>query len=74
MDNASGDGSPEIVEERVSQRDTDPVTQKLGFACANNVAIKRARGTVLTAVDSDSPESEHEVSGEMVCLRWLFTG
>jgi GT2 family glycosyltransferase len=58
VDNASGDGSAEMVEREFS-RSTIPVrllrsTVNLGFAAANNLALEQAGGRYLVLLNSDA--------------------
>lgn len=54
VDNASTDGSQEVIKERFPQAILIACPLNLGFACANNLAIKRARGKYLLFVNSDA--------------------
>lgn len=53
MDNASTDGSPEMVAEQFPEVTLIRSEENLGFARANNLAIKRTTGSVLALVNSD---------------------
>jgi len=53
VDNASTDGSPEAVEERFPSVEVIRNTQNLGFAKANNIALKQCVGRYLFLINSD---------------------
>jgi GT2 family glycosyltransferase len=53
VDNASKDGSPEMVEEEFPEVDLIRAGGNLGFARANNLAMKRAKGSIYALVNSD---------------------
>jgi GT2 family glycosyltransferase len=53
VDNASTDGSPEAVEERYPSVTVIRNTQNLGFAKANNIALKQSVGKYLFLINSD---------------------
>jgi len=53
VDNASKDGSPEMVEEEFPEVKLILVGENLGFARANNLAMKQAAGSILALVNSD---------------------
>ena len=53
VDNASTDGSPEAVEEQFPSVKVIRNTQNLGFAKANNIALKHCVGKYLFLVNSD---------------------
>lgn len=53
VDNASSDGSPEMVAQEFPQVRLVPAGGNLGFARANNLGIKQASGTMLALVNSD---------------------
>lgn len=53
VDNASIDGSPEMVEERFPEVVLIRSAENLGFARANNLAFERATGSILALVNSD---------------------
>jgi len=53
VDNASADGSPEMVEANYPEVLLIRSTENLGFARANNMAMTHATGSVLAFVNSD---------------------
>ncbi|HXT42299.1 MAG TPA: glycosyltransferase family 2 protein [Candidatus Angelobacter sp.] len=53
VDNASTDGSPEMVEEQFPDATLIKAEKNLGFARANNLGIQRASGSLLALVNSD---------------------
>jgi GT2 family glycosyltransferase len=53
VDNASQDGSPEMVEEEFPEVDLIRAGDNLGFARANNLAMKHAKGSIFALVNSD---------------------
>ena len=53
VDNASTDGSPDMVAEEFSEVTLIRSGENLGFARANNLAMKRAKGSILALVNSD---------------------
>lgn len=53
VDNASSDGSPEMVAEQFPEVTLIRSMENLGFARANNLAIKHATGSMLALVNSD---------------------
>ncbi|NOS70522.1 MAG: glycosyltransferase family 2 protein [Verrucomicrobia bacterium] len=53
VDNASSDGSPEMVAEQFPEVTLVSTGKNLGFARANNLGIKRATGSYLALVNSD---------------------
>jgi GT2 family glycosyltransferase len=54
VDNASTDGSPEMVEQRYAEVRLIRAGANLGFAKGNNLAIRHARGSLLALVNSDA--------------------
>ena len=54
VDNASSDGSAEMVEQRYPEAMLIRAGANLGFARANNLAMQRARGTQFALVNSDA--------------------
>jgi GT2 family glycosyltransferase len=54
VDNASTDGSPELVEERYPSALLVRNPQNLGFCAANNVGLKRAGGTYILFLNADA--------------------
>ncbi len=54
VDNASDDGSVEMVRRRFPSVTLIPHKTNLGFAKANNVALKRARGKYLLLINPDT--------------------
>lgn len=54
VDNASSDGSAEMVEREFPQVTLIRAGSNLGFARANNLAMQRARGSLLALVNSDA--------------------
>jgi N-acetylglucosaminyl-diphospho-decaprenol L-rhamnosyltransferase len=54
VDNASGDGSPEMVRERFPQARLIANTDNRGFAAANNQAIRASRGRQLLILNPDT--------------------
>src|SRR2546421_9545590 len=53
VDNASTDGSPEMVAEQFPEVTLIRSTENLGFARANNLGLRRASGSLLALVNSD---------------------
>ena len=53
VDNASSDGSPEMVNESYPEVKLIRCVRNLGFASANNLGIRQATGTFLALVNSD---------------------
>jgi GT2 family glycosyltransferase len=53
VDNASTDGSPEMVSELFPEVTLIRLSENLGFARANNLGLKRASGNYLALVNSD---------------------
>ncbi len=53
VDNASTDGSPEMVEEEFPEVKLVRAGENLGFAKANNLGIRHATGSYLALVNSD---------------------
>jgi GT2 family glycosyltransferase len=53
VDNASKDGSPEMVAEGFPEVTLIRAGENLGFARANNLAMKRAKGSMFALVNSD---------------------
>lgn len=53
VDNASNDGSPEMVAEEFPKVILIRAGENLGFARANNLAMKSAKGSVFALVNSD---------------------
>jgi len=54
VDNASGDGSVEMVREKFPQVDLTASAENLGFAKGNNLAIKKARGRYVLLLNPDT--------------------
>jgi GT2 family glycosyltransferase len=54
VDNASHDGSPEMVEQEFPQARVMRSEVNLGFGAANNVALREARGRYLVLLNSDA--------------------
>lgn len=54
VDNASRDGSPEMVRERFPEVDLVRNTDNVGFAAANNQAIRRTRGQYVLLLNPDT--------------------
>jgi hypothetical protein len=54
VDNASDDGSVEMVRERFPEVKIIANRENLGFAKANNIALKRARGTYILLINPDT--------------------
>lgn len=53
VDNASSDGSQEMVKEKYPQTNLQMLNENLGFAKANNIGIKIASGEYLFLINSD---------------------
>jgi len=53
VDNASKDGSPEMVEQEFPEVTLIRAGENLGFARANNLAMKHVRGSLYALVNSD---------------------
>jgi len=58
VDNASDDGSTEMLRKRFPNVTLIASKQNLGFAQANNVALKRARGAFLLLINPDTVVQE----------------
>jgi N-acetylglucosaminyl-diphospho-decaprenol L-rhamnosyltransferase len=54
VDNASSDGSLDLVRQRFPEVTVLPQDRNLGFAAANNLAAARARGDVLLLLNTDA--------------------
>ncbi len=54
VDNASGDGSVEMVREKFPQVDLTSSAENLGFAKGNNLAIKKAAGKYILLLNPDT--------------------
>jgi GT2 family glycosyltransferase len=54
VDNASGDGSVEMVREKFPQVNLTASSKNLGFAKGNNLAIKKARGRYVLLLNPDT--------------------
>lgn len=54
VDNASGDGSVEMVREKFPQVDLTASTENLGFAKGNNLAAKKANGKYVLLLNPDT--------------------
>lgn len=54
VDNASTDGSPQMVRERFSRVGLIENAQNVGFALANNQAIRRSQGRYVVLLNSDT--------------------
>ena len=63
VDNGSWDGSPEMVRETFPKVKLVQNHRNLGFARANNIAIKRASGRYLALVNSDTVLTEGAAEG-----------
>ncbi len=53
VDNASTDGSPDMIKEKFPHVKLINNKENLGFAKANNIGIKQASGNYLALVNSD---------------------
>lgn len=65
VDNASGDGSVEMVREKFTQVDLTSSAENLGFAKGNNLAIKKAAGKYILLLNPDTEILDNAL-GEMV--------
>jgi N-acetylglucosaminyl-diphospho-decaprenol L-rhamnosyltransferase len=54
VDNASSDGSPEMVSERFPEVELLRLEENIGFGAANNVAFAHAKGEFVLLVNSDA--------------------
>jgi len=63
VDNGSWDGSPEMVRGNFPEAKLIQNSRNLGFARANNIAIKRASGRYLSLVNSDTVLTEGAAEG-----------
>ena len=54
VDNASKDGSVEMVRDRFPQAELIELSENLGFGAANNVAFERCRGEFVLLLNSDA--------------------
>ncbi len=68
VDNASSDGSVEFLREKWPEVQIIELQKNLGFAAANNIAVKHARGDWVALLNNDAfPEPEWlEVLAQMV--------
>ena len=53
VDNASSDGSPDMVKAQFPEVNLVRASENLGFARANNLGIQRASGSLLALINSD---------------------
>jgi len=53
VDNASNDGSPQMVEQEFSEVKLIKANENLGFARANNLGLKQASGPLIALINSD---------------------
>lgn len=67
-DNASSDGSPELVRERFSHVKLIETGENLGFAKANNIALKQASGTYWLLLNSDTLVPDGALAGLAAAL------
>jgi len=58
VDNASRDGSAEMVREKFPRAGLIENSENLGFARANNIAMRRARGEILLLLNPDTVVQE----------------
>ncbi|MFM9939584.1 MAG: glycosyltransferase family 2 protein [Hyphomicrobiaceae bacterium] len=65
IDNASTDGSPQAVAAHASKPTLIPLTQNIGFARANNVAARAARGEYILLLNPDT-EIRHGAIDKLV--------
>jgi len=78
VDNASTDGSPEYIVERFPQLTYIYNKRNVGFACANNQAMEKARGEYVLLLNPDTllPETNItevlEFMDENACTGWTF--
>ena len=63
VDNASIDGSPDLIAQTFPQVTLLRQTQNLGFGAANNIGVKQARGDYVFLLNSDTllPEQPKEI-------------
>lgn len=54
VDNASGDGLPELVRERFPETRLFALPENVGFAAGNNVAIRKAKGRYVFVLNPDT--------------------
>lgn len=59
VDNASTDGSPEIIRQKFPQVRLFQQSQNLGFGAANNIGVKQAQGQYLFLLNSDTLLTEN---------------
>ena len=59
VDNASGDGSVEYLRQRFTNVKFIASDKNLGFACANNVAIKESKGEYVLLLNPDTIVAEN---------------
>ena len=69
IDNASDDGSAEMVRQRFSRIQLIANTANLGFAKANNIALKKARGKFLLLINPDTIVQEDTIRVMMEFLQ-----
>lgn len=67
-DNASSDGSPEMVEAEFPDVKLIRNSENLGFAKANNQAIRLAQGRFVLLLNSDTEVLEGSIEGLKSCL------
>jgi GT2 family glycosyltransferase len=68
VDNASSDGSPEMVQHQFPAIRLLRNTDNVGFATANNQAIRHAKGKYILMLNSDTVTHRGAIQGMMECL------
>ena len=63
VDNASSDGSPELVRERFPQAELIRNHRNLGYAGGMNVGLREARGEVIALLNQDTVVRENWLAG-----------
>jgi N-acetylglucosaminyl-diphospho-decaprenol L-rhamnosyltransferase len=69
VDNASTDGSPEMVRNRWPSVRLIPLTENIGFARANNLAIRESTGDLLLLLNSDTVVVPNALDGLVTALQ-----
>ncbi|MSP11794.1 MAG: glycosyltransferase family 2 protein [Chloroflexi bacterium] len=69
VDNASSDGSPEMVKTQFPQVRILENSQNLGFARANNQAIRASQGRYILLLNSDTIVTPHAVQMLLDCMQ-----
>jgi GT2 family glycosyltransferase len=68
LDNASTDGSPEMVEREFPEVEVTRLAENVGFAAAMNTGIRRASGAHIAFLNNDTEPDEHWLEELLACL------